>query len=172
MEIRKSAPPDLPRILEIYAGARAFMAAHGNPRQWGATGWPPESLIRQDIAAGDSYVCLDGEEIAAVFFFRQGRDVEPAYRDIQEGRWIGDDVYGVVHRIAADSRFRGAGSFCIDWAFSRCGHLRMDTHGDNTVMQRLLTKLGFRYCGIIHVEEDDDPRLAYETLPDTQEEMR
>ena len=60
----------------------------------------------------------------------------------------------------------------FDWAFSRCGHLRMDTHGDNTVMQRLLTKLGFRYCGIIHVEEDDDPRLAYEKLPDTQEEMR
>ena len=51
MEIRKSTPADLPRILEIYAGARAFMAAHGNPRQWGATGWPPESLIRQDIAA-------------------------------------------------------------------------------------------------------------------------
>ena len=40
----------------------------------------------------------------------------------------------------------------------------MDTHGDNKVMQNLLKKNGFVYCGIIHVEEDNDPRLAYEKL--------
>ena len=40
----------------------------------------------------------------------------------------------------------------------------MDTHGDNKVMQSLLTKLGFIYCGTIYVEEDDYPRLAYEKL--------
>ena len=40
----------------------------------------------------------------------------------------------------------------------------MDTHGDNIVMQNLLKKLGFVYCGIIHVEEDDDPRLAFEKI--------
>lgn len=40
----------------------------------------------------------------------------------------------------------------------------MDTHGDNVVMQRLLTKLGFIHCGTIYVEEDDYPRLAYEKL--------
>ena len=41
-------------------------------------------------------------------------------------------------------------------------HLRIDTHGDNTVMQRLMEKLGFTHCGTIYVEEDDYPRLAYE----------
>ena len=92
MRIRKATALDLERMTAIYARAREFMAANGNPKQWGPTRWPPEELLRRDIAAGDSYVCLDGEEIAAVFFFRQGRDVEPAYRDIQEGRWIGDDV--------------------------------------------------------------------------------
>ena len=35
MRIRPSAIEDLDRIMEIYAGARAFMAAHGNPNQWG-----------------------------------------------------------------------------------------------------------------------------------------
>ncbi len=29
----------------------------------------------------------------------------------------------------------GIGAFCIDWAFSKCGNLRIDTHGDNIVMQ-------------------------------------
>ena len=40
MNIRPSNENDLDRIMEIYAYARAFMAAHGNPRQWGATNWP------------------------------------------------------------------------------------------------------------------------------------
>ena len=50
MEIRHTAPGDLPRLLEIYEYARRFMARHGNPRQWGATHWPPEALLRRDIA--------------------------------------------------------------------------------------------------------------------------
>ena len=42
------------------------------------------------------------------------------------------------------------GAFCINWAIAQCGHLRIDTHGDNKVMQHLLTKLGFRHCGTIY----------------------
>ena len=40
----------------------------------------------------------------------------------------------------------------------------MDTHGDNKIMQNLLTGLGFVHCGTIYVVEDNDPRLAYEKL--------
>ena len=68
----------------------------------------------------------------------------------------------VAHRIAADGTMKGVGKFCIDWAYAQCGHLRMDTHGDNTVMQNLLKKCGFAHCGTIYVEEDDYPRLAFE----------
>ena len=49
MKIRKSVSQDLARIMDIYAYARSFMAQHGNPNQWGATNWPPETLIRQGI---------------------------------------------------------------------------------------------------------------------------
>jgi hypothetical protein len=164
MEIRKSTAGDLERIMEIYACARDFMARHGNPRQWGATNWPPEALIRQDIAGGDSYVCLNDEgKVIGTFFFVQGADVEPIYRQITDGAWTDDSPYGVVHRIASDGSEKGIGSFCLNWAWEQCGHhLRIDTHGDNTVMQSLLKKLGFVYCGTVYVEEDDDPRMAYE----------
>ncbi len=54
------------------------------------------------------------------------------------------------------------GSFCINWAFRQCGHLRIDTHDDNKVMQKIAGKLGFIHCGTIYVEEDHDPRLAFE----------
>ena len=164
MEIRHSEERDLPQIMEIYAFARSFMAAHGNPNQWGPTNWPPEPLIRQDIREKNSYVCEEDGKIAGTFFYRYGTDIEPTYRLIHEGAWIGDDTYGVVHRIAVNGTVKGTGSFCLSWAFSRCGHLRIDTHGDNTVMQGLLEKLGFVRCGIIYVEEDSYPRLAYEKL--------
>ena len=162
MMIRKTTEQDFETVTGIYAHARAFMAAHGNPNQWGPTQWPPETLIHADIAAGRSYVCEHEGRVVAVFFFDQGKDIEPTYAQITEGAWRDPSPYGVVHRIASDGTVRGAGAFCIDWAYARCGHLRIDTHGDNAVMQRLLTRLGFVHCGTIYVREDHDPRLAYE----------
>ena len=165
MRIRKTEPADMSRIMEIYAGARKFMAEHGNPNQWGPTNWPPEALIREDMADGNSYVCLnDRDEIIGTFFYVQGDDIEPTYREIEDGAWIEPGPYGVVHRIAADGSEKGIGAFCINWAYGQCGHLRMDTHGDNKVMQNLLKKLGFIHCGTIYVVEDNDPRLAFEKI--------
>ena len=68
----------------------------------------------------------------------------------------------MVHRIASAGSVKGVGSLCIDWAYEQCRHLRIDTHGDNTVMQNLLRKLGFVHCGTIYVVEDNYPRLAFE----------
>ncbi len=163
MKIRKTTMRDLARVMEIYAYARKFMAQHGNPNQWGPTCWPPEDLIRRDITEGSSYVCEnDTGVILGTFFFVQGTDIEPTYREITDGAWLDDSPYGVVHRIASDGSAKGVGAFCLNWAFEQCGHLRIDTHGDNTVMQNLVRKLGFVRCGTIYVEEDDDPRLAFE----------
>ena len=165
MRIRPTAIEDLPRIMEIYAGARAFMAANGNPNQWGPTNWPPEELIRQDIRDGHSYVCVNDEgRVVGTFFFTFGPDIEPTYRHITEGAWLDPSPYGVVHRLAGDGSERGIGAFCLTWALAQCGHLRIDTHGDNLIMQNLLRKLGFVHCGTIYVEEDDYPRLAFEKV--------
>lgn len=162
MEIRRSAPEDFDRMLEIYARARRFMAEHGNPNQWGPTGWPPPELLRRDIEAGHSYVCVHDGRVVGTFYYIAGKDIEPTYARIVDGAWRDDSPYGVVHRIASDGSVKGVGAFCLSWAYARCGHLRIDTHGDNRVMQRLLEKLGFVRCGTIYVVEDDYPRIAYE----------
>ncbi len=164
MEIRHSTESKLPAILAIYANARRFMTEHGNPYQWGPTNWPPEELIRADIRAGNSYVCVHEDRIVGTFFYQYGTDIEPTYQTITDGSWLSSGAYGVIHRLAADGTVRGIGQFCIEWAFEHCGHLRADTHGDNVVMQHLLTKCGFKHCGTIYVEEDCYPRLAYEKL--------
>lgn len=162
MEIRHATEKDFNRMMEIYAYARQYMAETGNPNQWGPTNWPPEELIHDDIKAGHSYVCVENNRIVGTFYFDHGRNIEPTYAVIEEGAWTGGEDYGVVHRIAGDGSVKGTGAFCINWAYAQCGHLRIDTHGDNTVMQKLLLKLGFRKCGIIHVVEDNYPRFAYE----------
>lgn len=168
MKIRKSTEQDFERIMEIYGFARKFMAEHGNPNQWGPTNWPPEWLIHNDIRDGNSYVCAsDAGKVIGTFFFTQGEDIEPTYREITDGAWLDDSPYGVVHRISSDGSEKGIGAFCINWAFDRCGHLRIDTHGDNVVMQNLVRKLGFVHCGTIYVEEDNYPRLAFERVSDT-----
>ena len=159
--IRPAEPGDLEAILQIYARARSFMADHGNPRQWNTT-WPPEALVREDIAMGRSYVCVLQEQVVGVFVFFQGYDIDPTYRTILDGGWSADRAYGVVHRIASSGQVPGVGQFCLDWACRQSGYLRVDTHGDNQVMQNLLTKCGFTRCGIIYVEEDNDPRIAFD----------
>lgn len=159
--IRKAALKDLDTIMSIYARARKFMKAHGNPHQWAERNWPPEELVRRDIAAGKSHVCEHAGKVVGVFYYEYGKE-DPTYVNIEEGAWESNVPYGVVHRIASDGSVPGIGSACINWAYEQCGHIRIDTHGDNKVMQSLLKKLGFEYCGVIHVAEDNYPRLAYE----------
>ena len=162
MRIRKTTEKDFERVMEIYAYARGFMADHGNPNQWGPTNWPPEALIHEDIAQGKSYVCEVDGRVVGVFFYDYGKDIEPTYINIEDGAWQDDRAYGVVHRIAADGSVKGTGSFCLEWAYEQCNHLRIDTHSDNVVMQNLLTKLGYIRRGTIYVVEDNYPRFTYE----------
>ena len=164
MEIRRSTMDDLPVMLKIYERARAFMAEAGNPRQWAMNGWPPESLLRQDIVDGNSYVAEEDGEIVATFFYNYGENAEPGYEAIEDGEWIGENTYGVMHRMAVSGTVKGAGKRCLEWVYDQCGHVRGDTHPDNKPMQGVFKKLGYTYCGIIHVVEDNDPRYAYEKL--------
>ena len=162
MEIRHTTEQDFERVMEIYAYARTFMEETGNPNQWGPTIWPPEDLIHEDMRVGKSYVCVENGKVIGTFYLNFGEDIEPTHRVIEEGSWKDDSPFGVVHRIAGDGSVPGIGTFCLNWAFEQCGHLKIDTHTDNVVMQNLLKKLGFTYRGIIHVVEDNYPRFAYE----------
>ncbi len=163
MEIRHSVKEDLPRMMEIYAYARKFMAMQGNPNQWGRNNWPPEELIREDIDSNNSYVCVnDKDEVIGTFFYVFGRNIDPTYDVIEDGAWMDDSAYGVIHRLASDGSEKGIGQFCIEWAFKKCRHLRIDTHPDNKIMQNIAHRLGFSKRGIIYVKQDTYPRIAYE----------
>lgn len=159
LTVRPARREDLERLMDIYAAARAFMAEHGNPRQWG-DGYPARELVAEDIALGRSYVIQGPDGLAhAVFMFAPGPD--PTYGVIEDGAWPDDAPYGVIHRIAGDGQVKGALAAAVAFARTRCDHIRMDTHKDNAVMQAALAKNGFVPCGIIHLE-NGDPRMAYQ----------
>lgn len=160
LTIRPATGADLPALAEIYRKARAFMAAHGNPTQWGATNPPPETL-RQDIAQGQLFVLCQGDIPHAAFALVPGND--PTYAVI-DGAWLSDAPYATIHRLGSDGACHGVFAAAVAWAAARQPHLRIDTHADNHIMQTLIARAGFCYCGIIHVA-DGSPRLAYERLP-------
>jgi RimJ/RimL family protein N-acetyltransferase len=160
MRIRKTRPEDIEEVMQIYARARSFMAQTGNPTQWDG-GYPHESLIREDIEKGISHVAEYDGKIETVFVFFKGED--PTYRVIENGSWVNDEPYGVIHRIASRGEVKGAGAACLLWGFEQCGNLRIDTHDDNLVMQHVLEKNGFVRCGRIYLE-DGSPRVAYQKV--------
>jgi GNAT superfamily N-acetyltransferase len=141
----------------MYADARRFMAQNGNPDQWGQA-FPPEDLVRGDLARGCSYVCEEEGALLAVFYFALEED--PVYARILGGQWLNEASYGVVHRFAVCARGRGVASFCLAWSMAQCGNVRISTHFDNHPMRAALDKNGFTYCGLVF--EGGGGRLAYQ----------
>lgn len=158
MKIRKAELSDLDILMRLYENARMFMSSHGNPTQWG-TSYPPKTLLAEDIENGNSYVCEEHEKIIAAFYYKQGWD--DTYAKIYDGQWLNESPYGVVHRITSDGTMKGAATFCLKWALKQCGNLKIDTHRNNMIMQHMLDKNGFTYCGVIYLE-DGSERLAYQ----------
>lgn len=145
--------------MDIYAIAKQFMASTGNGGQW-VGGYPSRELITQDIEDGHSYVCVgDDNRVESVFYFRIGED--PTYLRIDNGHWLIDAPYGVIHRLAGSGQVKGLATRCFDWCYAQCPNLRVDTHRNNLVMQHILEQYGFVRCGIIYTD-DGTERIAYQ----------
>ncbi len=156
MKIRKADIVEIDIICSIYAKARIFMAANGNPRQWSKNGYPPRSLVEQDILSERLYICEHEGVAVGVFYYHFGDTAEPLY-----SKYAPKCPYGVVHRIASDGTVKRVGRFCLSWAIARSKNLMIDTHTDNKIMQGLLSSLGFTYVGNINIPDDEDIRLVF-----------
>ena len=169
MVIRPATPADLPALRPVFEAAKGIMRADGNHDQWSAPGFPDDSLLLRDIARGGGFVIesavmpgLTGHLAVPriVAYFALLPSPEPTY-DVIDGAWLTDEPYGVIHRMASYPEAHGIFSTIIDYAASHYAHLRIDTHRDNRIMQHLIVRHGFTYCGIIWLE-DGTERLAYE----------
>jgi GNAT superfamily N-acetyltransferase len=149
MNLRKATPSEIPAIWEILQQAIERRKQDGS-QQW-QDGYPNEQSIHNDLSNGSAYVLTENDQIlayAAIIF-----DVEPAYNDIQ-GKWLTNDEYVVVHRVATSNEAIGKGiatqlfKLIEDLALdSKVYSIKVDTNFDNLPMLKILDKLGYTYCG-------------------------
>lgn len=161
--------------MPVIGAAKLIMRRSGNNSQW-TNGYPSESVIESDISRNGGYVIEDEGRIVAYFAFLPSP--EPTYENIypdishrdddiikpcsdNTGAWLNDDSYYVIHRLASLPEAHGVFDAVIEWTFSHCKTLRIDTHRDNSIMQHNLIKHGFTYCGIIYLASGDE-RMAFQ----------
>lgn len=159
MRIRLSTINDIEEIMRIYDAARIFMRASGNHSQW-VNGYPKREMVEDDIARRVSYV-IEGDDGVphAVFMFSVEED--PTYALIEDGHWLDNEPYGVIHRIGSDGTMRGALAAAVEYCTGIIANIRIDTHADNAIMQHVLEKNGFERCGTIFCH-DGSPRVAFQ----------
>ena len=163
MKLRLTTINDLDMVMSIINQAKAYFKEQGI-NQW-QDGYPNQMSIINDIEHNVSYVLEINNEIVATAMISNA--FEPSYNYI-EGKWLQDQDYIVIHRIATrnDQKGKGLAKIIIDEAlklFPDTISIRMDTHDDNISMQRFLTKNGFIYCGNIYLK-NNDIRRAYEKI--------
>ena len=163
--IRPATREDMPRILELYTEARAFMASHGNPPHW-RDGYP-EKQLEEDLRYGHLFVVIRDGIIVGVFALSQGRE-SSAYDRIQ-GSWRSEAPRGNLNRIAGAGPEKGISEEIFNWCKERHDHLRIDTHENNEVMRYLVLKHGFELRGRI-VYDDNSVSDGFDWLREPEEE--
>jgi ribosomal protein S18 acetylase RimI-like enzyme len=152
MRIRLAIYDELPALMLLVRRVVPLMRAAGN-LQWDEN-YPDEDVFRRDIDLKQLWIAEIETSIAGVAAVTM--DQEPDYARVG---WNIDEPAIVVHRLAVDPAFRGAGVAAAlmqkaeDVAVERgVGVLRVDTNTQNEATQRLFPKLGYRLAGEISLE--------------------
>ena len=94
-KVRKTDEKDIPSVMNIIDEAKAYFKENGIP-QW-QDGYPNADTILDDIRKGYSYVLEENNQIIGIAAIITTAD--PDYGFI-EGKWLNDEPYIVIHRIA------------------------------------------------------------------------
>lgn len=164
MEIERANADDVDALMDIFAKARRIMRESGNDGQW-TNGYPQRTLVERCITKGGTYKVLGEDGIIHGTFYMALED-DHTYHVIENGGWMYDEPYAVIHRIAQDGTLSGLLAAALDYTCAFCRYIRIDTHEKNVIMRHLLEKNGFRKAGTIYTD-DGSPRIAYERMEES-----
>lgn len=143
---------DLPALMTLLRRVVPLMIASGN-LQWDED-YPNEEVLGRDIHLGQLWVAEIDEAIAGVAAITM--DQEPDYTQVG---WDIQEPAIVVHRLAVDPAFRGAGvaralmQKAEEIAVERgLEVLRVDTNTRNQATQKLFPQLGYQLAGEIGLQ--------------------
>ena len=161
---RKAEISEVSPIWEILQQAILRRKEDGS-NQW-QDGYPNPEVVQKDIEKGAGYVLTEGETIigyCAVII-----NDEPAYATI-EGKWLTNDDFVVIHRIAISEMYLGKGLTKIilinieDFALNNnVFSIKADTNFDNFAMLKIFEKSGYTFCGEVYFR--GSPRKAFEKV--------
>jgi GNAT superfamily N-acetyltransferase len=162
--LRLATLEDVELIWEILQQAILRRKNEGS-QQW-QDGYPNTEVIKNDIHKQSGFVYIENHEIigyAAIYI-----NDEPAYKDII-GKWITNDDFVVVHRVALHDNQLGKGfakkifESIEELAISKnIFSIKVDTNFDNLAMLNILEKLKYTYCGEVYFR--GNPRKAFEKV--------
>ncbi len=161
---RKAIPADEPFIWEIIQQAIARRKKDGS-KQW-QDGYPNLDVIKNDIQKENGFVLtLENDFIGycAVLI-----NDEPEYEKII-GKWLTNDDFVVVHRIAIAEKYLGQSlsqivlkkveEFAKD---KKIYSIKVDTNFDNFAMLKIFDKMSYSYCGEVFFR--GNARKAFEKI--------
>ena len=165
--LRTAKKYELERVMKIIEDGKEFLKEQG-VNQW-QHGSPSRDEIINDINERISYVYeKSGEIVATAMLTTFDVDYEnyPTF-------WSENSSYLAIHRLATSKQFRNQGiarEFMEDiYLFAKSQnikYLRIDTHLDNKIMRKFLSRFGFEEKGIIKLTMknilEDKERVAYE----------
>lgn len=159
--LKKATLSDVDECLLLLSEARSFQRKFGFT-QW-EDGYPSREIVLGDVKSGNARTIMLGGEL--VGYVSVG-NYDEAYDNLV-GKWSGKCDYVVAHRLAlrADCRGEGLAKEVIRLIQSEAAtvgvrYMRVDTHESNAIMNNLLRKLGFSFCGTVLMR--GSKRLAYD----------
>lgn len=165
--LRTTKKDELDCVMKIIEEGREFLKEQG-VNQW-QHGSPSRDEIINDINQGISYVYERSGEIVATAMLTTFDEDYENYSTF----WIGNSSYLAIHRLAIIKKYRAQGiarefleAIYLFAKSQNIKYLRIDTHLDNKIMRKFLSRFGFEEKGLIKLTMknilDDKERVAYE----------
>lgn len=161
--MRKATFDDLEASYGLMEQAKSYFKENGIDMWQHA--YPSRDDIASDIASGEAYVCVIGDEVAGYIFVHVGP--EP-FHDTLRGTWT-DDRPAVFHRSVVDSGLRHMGigrtmvSFAEDLAASEgCRSMRTETGEANAPMRAMMARLRYSERGLLTFDGSD--KIGFEKI--------
>lgn len=161
---------DIQDIMEIISDAKTYLKNQGSS-QWNLEdGYPNECDLIKDIKNNECYLYIENDIIIGIMVIMESKDEN--YDEI-DGNWFNDDEYVSIHRIAVRNNFHNQqiGYKMLKLAETiimnkNIYSIKIDTHKINIPMIKTLTKLDYKYCGVITLKrsKEDNLRNAYQKL--------
>ncbi len=179
-QVRKAEFKDILGIVSVIDDAKELFRSNHSTQWQDTDGYPNANTFIKDLEQNEVLVCTDENKIIGVLVvsFQE----EESYKDIVQGQWLNNNRYAVIHRLAVKKEYyhQGVAKKLLDkaeYVILEKGiyDIKVDTHEQNTSMQRLLESYDYIYVGVIYLLRPDvleKKRLAYHKMIARKKNMK